>query len=469
MKPKPDDLWDRERDWATLAKLWAKKGPDLAFVVGRRRVGKSYVLARFCDAVGGIYYQATRRTEAEQLAVLTRLIGSRFDDAALAAGATFGSWETLLDYLTQKAGKDPCLLVIDEFPYLTESAPAFTSILQSYWDHQWKRTRLKCVLSGSYITAMHQLEQGDQPLFGRRTAKVACHPFGYQDIGHFVPSYDAVDRALTYGVFGNLPGNLALLDPEEPFLRNVADLLLDTTSRLVDDAQHILDAFVPDPTVHYSILQAIALGDRTWQGITGRVGKTGGSILRPLQWLEEMEVIQRVVPITEKDPRKSKRVVYRITDPYVEFWHRVVGPLWQAGALGLRDPMELAVKHVEPQLNDHMGPVFEQLCRDFVAAEGADFAPMRVGEWWDRSSTNQVDIVALGAKKELFVAECKWGAVKGSDLEKLRERAALLSVELGGVSSTRYALFAARGEADKDVRAAVKRGEASLYDLESLS
>lgn len=59
--PEPSDVIDREAEWAALDAMWARPRPDLAFVVGRRRVGKSYMLARFARAAGGVYYRATRR------------------------------------------------------------------------------------------------------------------------------------------------------------------------------------------------------------------------------------------------------------------------------------------------------------------------------------------------------------------------------------------------------------------------
>lgn len=223
---KPAELFDRDAEWGTLAGLWQKPRPDLVFVAGRRRVGKSFLLTRFAEQVGGIYYQATRRTEAEQLAGLTRIIGERFGDSALQRGIAFPSWEDLFGYVRDRAAGQPFLLVLDEFPYLAETAPALPSVIQSLWDHDWRGTQLKLVLSGSYITAMNRLEHVDQPLYGRRTAKLLVSPFGFADAARFVPNFELRDQLVAYGVFGNLPGNLALLDPSRTLGENVAETLL---------------------------------------------------------------------------------------------------------------------------------------------------------------------------------------------------------------------------------------------------
>jgi hypothetical protein len=57
--PKPSELVDRDREWTALTELWNSNRPELAFVLGRRRVGKSFLLSRFTRDVGGFYYQAT--------------------------------------------------------------------------------------------------------------------------------------------------------------------------------------------------------------------------------------------------------------------------------------------------------------------------------------------------------------------------------------------------------------------------
>jgi hypothetical protein len=77
----------------------------------------------------------------------------------------------------------------------------------------------------------------------------------------------------------------------------------------------MLDAFLGDAVVHYSIVEAIARGERTWSKITSRVGRDGGSLLRPTQWLQDMNILRRVTPITDAGARTSKRALYEIADP----------------------------------------------------------------------------------------------------------------------------------------------------------
>lgn len=115
-----------------------------------------------------------------------------------------------------------------------------------------------------------------------------------------------------------------------------------------------------------------------------------------------------------------------------------------------------------------MGAAFEEACRVFAAHGGRlPFRPVRVGEWWDRNSDNQIDVVALGGAGELVASECKWGSVAARDLETLKQRVQLLLSELTGVRTVHFALFSGRGF-DAAVRWRLHAEGATLFTLEDL-
>jgi AAA+ ATPase superfamily predicted ATPase len=178
-----------------------------------------------------------------------------------------------------------------------------------------------------------------------------------------------------------------------------------------------------------------------------------------------MRLVDRVVPFTERNPARSKRALYRITDPYLAFWHRFVSPMISAGTIGLTAPQRLWEHQIAPKLDDHMGPVFEAVCRAFVRQPGSlPFEPLRVGEWWDATSLNQIDVVAMGPAGELLLGECKWGRVRSADLRRLQSRADLIVTELVGVRRVLFAVFS-RGGVDRQVEAEVEGGRVLHFDV----
>lgn len=469
MDSKPPELVDRNREWSKLSELATSPDSELVFVHGRRRVGKSWLIQRFAGAAGGIYYQATRGTSSEQLRRMGAVMGAHFSDDALLEGSGFQNWERLLAYFTRKSRQRPVPLVIDEFPYLAEESSELTSVLQWFWDHEWKEAGVKVFLCGSHITLMKQLEERDQPLHGRRTARIAVSPFTHREVAEFVPSYEPRDVLRVYGIFGGLPGHLDRLDDSMPLGEQVCQRILDPSSRLYDEATHVLDGFGRDADVHYSTLYAVATGAHTWSEITSRVARTQGALYPVIEWLREMEIIEREVPVTVERPERSKISLYRVTDPYLRFWHTFVQPIYSSGAAAMAKPADLWAR-IESRLDDYMGEVFEETCRQLVASEHFDlpFAPLRIGRWWSRASDEEVDLVVRGLDGELFVGECKWGAVTGRDLKKLRDRARLVATEFGGATDIHLGLFSGSGEFDDACRKASKKGEVRLMDADSM-
>lgn len=468
---KPHDLIGRDAEWTELTRAWNSGRPELCFVLGRRRAGKSYLLTRFVREHRGLYYQATKQTEREQLRAIARAIGEQFDQADLALGVAELDWEQLFRYIARRANDRPYVLVLDEFTYLTQAAPALPSILQKAWDHVLADTKVKVVLSGSYISAMTALMDADQPLFGRRTALLQLAPFSYADAADFMGKYSATDRLLAYGVFGGLPGHLALLDPSRSLAENVGQHLLTPTSRLYDEAAHLLDAFTSDAHLYYAIIDAIANGERTFGGIAKRLGKGGSSLSRPLAWLRDMQIIARVAPLTPSGRTSHKTVQYRLTDPYLQFWYRFLLPIRATGVPELLSGKEIWETHITPGLNDYMGAVFEEVCGAYVRADRGrrlPIRPARLGEWWTPASDRQIDLVAVGTHSELLVGECKWGDVTTGDLDRLQANTAVLAREFGSPRRVEYLLISRRPVRDAALKRQIARGDAMHLTAEEL-
>jgi uncharacterized protein len=458
MASEEQPLFHRERELAELDRAWRSGKPELLLALGRRRAGKSFLLTRYLRGRPGFYYQATKATSREQLRSLAEAVAAQYPDSGLTFSAGLRSWEAFFGFMVKQAGTQPFLLVLDEIPYLLESVRGFGTILQKQWDHELKATRIKLVLCGSYISAMTRLTAADQPLHGRRTGRLQFAPFNYRDAAAFVPNYSPADRLISYAAFGGLPGQLALIDPTRSLAENVAGHLLNPSGRLADEAEHLLDAFLRDAGVHYSVVRAIAHGEHRWHKITSRIGKNSASVSRPLDWLEEMEIVTKVIPVTEAPPGNPRKSLYRLVDPYLAFWHRFVAPLRATGAVDVLTSLELWKRNIAPHLSEYMGPVFESACRAFIARgahPGLPFVPDRVGEWWSDDGQDQLDVAALGQHGQALLGECKWGTIVHQDLATLERRRDLIIRELPGIRHVHLALFTA-GASVKD-QALVRR------------
>jgi hypothetical protein len=265
---------------------------------------------------------------------------------------------------------------------------------------------------------------------------------------------------------------LALIDDAQSLVENVARMILRPTGRLHEEAPHSFDAFIADAAVPNSIVEAIASGETRWNKISNRVGKATSSLARPLEWLQEMDIVERVAPITEYPNPSPKSTVYRLRDPYLQFWHTFIADLRAQGYPVQLSAEELWDAFIAPRLDGYIGEhVFEVVCRQFIASSlhpSLPFLASRVGSWWTEDASHEVDTVALGGRGGVLFGECKWGSVARDDLEKLERRANLILPHLEGVRTVTLALFSARGIADTVVQQRVDAGEVLHFSADDL-
>lgn len=464
-------LYDRTPEQAELDRAWQSGKPELLIAAGRRRAGKSYLLSRYLQDKQGLYYQATKSTGREQLRTLSNVVAMQSQRAGLQFAGGFPDWESFFRFVVHQAGGQPFLLVLDELPYLLEAVRGFGTLLQKVWDHDLQGTQVKLVLSGSYVSAMRRLTTADQPLHGRKTGALGFAPFSYREAAAFVPDYSANDRLLAFAIFGGLPGQLALIDPSRGIAENVAQQMLNPSGRLADEAEHLFDSFLKDAGVHYSIVRAIASGEQKWSKITSRVGKDSASLSRPLEWLQDMDVITRIIPATATPPGNPKKTIYRLADPYLAFWHRFVAMMRATGSDDLMAPQELWDHFVAPGLGDYMGPVFESVSRTFVGRSRhprLPFQPVRVGEWWSDDSSEQIDVVAMGPGGQVLLGECKWGTITRDDIQTLERRRDIVLKEIKGVTHVYLAAFAGSPITDRVLANRISTGEVLHFSPEDL-
>jgi len=437
---------NRQAELSQLERLYRSERAELFVLYGRRRVGKTELLHAFCVDKPHLFFVATLASDAEQLATFSQAVW-RYTHAEASEGFTFPSWEAALRALADLPGRP--VVVLDEFTYLMSGNRSLPSILQKVWDDALRTTHLFLVLCGSYIGMMEREVLSYQaPLYGRRTASFMLAPLTCAASARFFPHYDAVQQLETWGVLGGMPYYLSNFSDTRPMWENVREQILDPLGPLYNEPQLLLMEELREPRNYFSLLRAIAHGHARLSEITQAAGVgNAASTARYLDILQQMHLVRRRVPATERQPEKSKRGLYQITDPFLRFWFRYVHPNRSALDLGLADAV--LAQRIRPTWEQFMGAVWEEAAREYVAGQAAlgqlPFLPERIGSWW--SPEGEIDVLAVSAAESAaLLGECKWStqAVGTNILADLREKAAMLQAREGW-QQVYYWLFARSG------------------------
>jgi len=447
---------NRERELAALETCYASDKAELFVVYGRRRVGKTELLRTFCLDKRHIFFVADLGSEATQLAAFSRSIAHQVIGSQ--ADLIFSSWDAAFDLLARSAQDERLVVVLDEFSYLAQVNPAFPSILQRLWDTQLKETRIKLILCGSYVGLMERdVLAYRAPLYGRRSGQWLLAPLGFDQVVHFLPSYSPADRVRAYATLGGTPAYLAQFDDRRSLAENIQTTILSPQGYLYDEARFLLLQEVREPRSYFAVLEALAQGCTRPNEIAQQAGLGGGAAAMPaLKTLIDLRLVERHLPVTERHSPKSRKGLYRISDPYFRFWFRFVHP--QRSALEEGRGQATLDQYIMPQLDLFTSLTFEQICRDHVWKMGLPFTPQRVGAWWDRLA--EIDVLAASeADKSLAIGECKWSVKPvGADIwEDLKRKEARL-LSKGQWPHVTYVLFARAGFTAAMIELAAREG-----------
>ena len=422
---------DRSLELGTLTDAWDSGVPELVVVHGRRRVGKTELLARFAHGRSIAFYVAAQQQSVSQLADLGRSLGSMSVDFRRGRPPRIAlrDWEEALDVVAEAATRRRVGLVLDEFPYLCDADPALPSILQRWWDRTGSRRNLVVVLSGSEQAMMRRITSADGALYGRPTRSIWLRPFDYFHAGRFVSRWRPEDRVRAYAIVGGIPDYLEELDPDRPLRDELLRLAYAPEGRLFREAPDLLRSEFNAPRTYESILRAMATGEHQPSRIATLSGmKSAGAAAPYLERLIGLELVERrTLPTEASDPR-PRVSRYTIIDPYLRFYFALVDP-WRSAILlghGARVLDELWPVAVD----EHVSRIFEDVAAQYVrrlAGIGQLPVLQAVGHQWIEAG--DVDVVGVVAGRVVVAGSAKWTRpfAKPRDLDDLREGVARIA------------------------------------------
>ena len=422
----------RDLELLLMHELWESRQAHLMVLYGRRRVGKTTLLAEWMrrkkesDPQARIIFWVADRDNAEShLRQFSRAIyRCAYPSAPTPENFSYDHWDDIWQQLAHLSKEGRLAVIMDEFTYAMGANPALASNLQNNWDHVLKDSNIFLCLSGSHLGMIQdEVLSGKGALYGRATKKVKLQPLPFGLTASYFPDYSAEERVRLYSVFGGIPQYWRYVNPSEDVAWNVQRQVLSVGGALEDEAIFLLQESVKEPQNYISILKAIANGKFKPSEIEAYTGIRSTHTSQYLNNLMEMGIVNRLYPVTAPDNSRLGRHV--ITDPFLRFYYRFVASRLSQIASG---QTQQALAEFHRHWVDFIGThTWEEICREWVlrASNHPDILPVfpdRIGSVWTTEA--QIDIVGINyMTKELVLGECKWTAEreKVSVLQALME------------------------------------------------
>ncbi|MEK6915951.1 MAG: ATP-binding protein [Nanoarchaeota archaeon] len=411
---------NRVKELEFLKELYSSGSSKLIILYGRRRVGKTELLREFLKKNNGLYILARQESEREQLKKISEQIAEHYSDDVLKLNP-FKNWDATFTYLSEKP-RIP--IVIDEFPYIVQSSKKVTGILQDYWDNRFSKSKSFIILCGSSITMMEGLLGKKSPIYGRRTEQILLEPLKFKDACLFFPEGMSFHEKVTYySVLGGMPAYLLEFDFNKNLKENIINTIARKNKFLYQDVLFSLKEELKEPSNYFSIVYSIAKGNSKIGNIINDTGLEKSFVSKYLSILINLQIVERRVPITEKNHARSRNGIYLLKDNFFKFWFKFI--FENQEYIEQEKQEKLIIEKILPEINSFSGRIFEEVALSEMI-QSKEYKNYLFGRWWDR--TSETDIVGIDkANKKILIGEAKFRKLTKNDLfeikNKLKEQA----------------------------------------------
>jgi len=397
-------LIGRAEELDKLERLYEQEGFRFTIITGRRRVGKTRLIKEFIKGKRHFRIQFEKRTARFNLVRVNREIGKW-------AHIPSPNFSTLTDAFEFIAGKDPGIIVLDEFSYLIRYSDALAEF-QTIVDEVLLEKNVMLIVSGSSYSIMKRgLLEYSSPLYGRSDMMLNLPPLRIDDLRKWFPGSDIVELIMIHSAFGGIPRYLEFLDDVNDVKKKIESMFFDRNSYLFREAKEVLEEEFDDPSTYYAILESVSRGSTTVTDIGNQ------SMVEPKNVAKYMDVLVNLGLVKREFSFKGqrKRGIYKIRDPYFCFWFKFISPFFEDIDSGYDTEARSRFKR---DFDTFVGYHLESIASDIVIPH-MPFKVESFGRWWHKGE--EIDLVIEGDDAVCFM-EVKWGDLSNKEFEKTLDR-----------------------------------------------
>ena len=356
-------LIGREKQIAELNTALNSSKPEMVALVGRRRVGKTYLIQRTYEDRINFELTGIQNTNlAGQLANFSYAVEQYFPnrrDESLPKDwlAAFHQLGKLLD---EHRGDKKQVVFLDELPWLSAPRSGFLEALGFFWNSWATKRNVVVVICGSAASWMiRKVIHHRGGLHNRVTRLIQLLPFTLAETESYCRArqlrLDRYQLLQIYMVMGGIPLYLDFLEPGKSAVQNIQDICFAPLGYLKTEFDRLFSSLFEQYEKHVAVVRALA-GKR--KGLTrkelvdnARIGN-GGSLSRVLDELETSGFIN----IYSGYHKKTRERLYRLTDFYTHFYLTFLEKLGRTASVDFSQLSDLS------EWKTWSGYTFENVC-----------------------------------------------------------------------------------------------------------
>lgn len=360
-------FFGREEELETLAALWRKPVASLVTCRGRRRIGKSTLIAEFASRSRARFIEIAGEAPSSKTDNSTQLnaFSKQLAEQTSWTGGKIGDWFDAFKFLDQELDDRKTVVLLDEVSWMGGKDPDFAGQLKTAWDRRFKKhRRLVLVVCGSVSTWIEENILNNTGFVGRSSLNLDV---GELPLRHCVRFWgEKASRIAPREIFdvlsvtGGVPRYLEDVDPGLSAAENIRRLCFLPKAPLRDDFSQVFHSvFGGDAETKKAILEALADGPLGVSELAERLGKErSGNLSRHLGQLAVAGFVSEDAGLNPETGRPLRLTRFRLRDNYTRFYLKCIRP---NGAVIDRGAFSFASLETLPGWEAVMGLQFENL------------------------------------------------------------------------------------------------------------
>ena len=443
-----------------LDAIYQSAGNNFVMLYGRLGCGKEALLDEFTTGKSYFYYRSRQCSDAKQLMYLDDQISSTYGKANGSA-----NYEESFKKFSSKDGSK-LIVIIDEAQYaIKKSNDLFKSLVALKNKKLYPGKVMIMVVSSSLVWTENAFNEivPDAKSVVDDVIKMENHSF--LDVVRAFPSYSVAQCVSTYGIIGGVSDYLDRWNGRKSIKANVCENILSPTGYLYSAAEGYISSELRELSCYDTILGSIAAGNEKLNDLFEDTGYSRAKISVYMKNLAAFDVVDKVVSFETGGWDNTKKGIYRIVDPYVNFWFTFVYP--HLSELISFTPEKFYDTFIEPKLDEYLQNYFVDVCREYLhllnMVGQLPIKLSKIGTWLGKEGT--IDVIGQSDNRENVVGICNWTEklMGYESYEKLLE-----SMKQARITANTIFLFSATRFDSKLIQLSKENNSIVLVDMTEL-
>lgn len=356
-------LIGRKKERETLELALDSSQPELVAVVGRRRVGKTFLVkhtyaSHFDFELTGLQHAS----KSDQLQNFLFAIKNFFPDFHIEAKpkSWLEAFYMLSKALEEQNKQEKMVVFLDELPWLGTKKSGFITGLGWFWNSWAINQNIVIVICGSAASWMIDKVINDKGgLHNRVTKLLLLSPFTLGETEKFLQTRNVYlsryQVAQLYMTMGGIPMYLDQVKPGLSAVQNIQEICFERKGYLRNEFDRLFLSLFDHAENHKEIVRALAskrMGMTRQEIIDKTRFKNGGMLSDTLDELHQSGFIE----IYNGYGKKKRMSLYRLIDPYSLFY------LTFLEGLGTTSKIDFTKLSDLPNYKTWSGYAFENIC-----------------------------------------------------------------------------------------------------------